>query len=271
MPTHKIYVGDALEVLKTLPDESVDCIVTSPPYYGLKNYCDSDKQIGLEDSPRDYLSILQKVFTECLRILKNEGSLFVVIGDTYYFGGSGTIGKSSEKSINKNKPFKRKDKPDGSNWLVRKQKLLIPMRLASILQDIGFICRNEIIWNKNSVNPCATKDRLLNQFEYIFHFTKKPYYKYNRCINENDIWNIPKPKNNYGHLAVFPKEIPRRCIKLTTDKGDTVLDPFAGSGTTILVAKELDRNAIGIELSPEYCKIAEKRLAQENLKSWVGK
>jgi DNA modification methylase len=260
-----IHQGDVLERLREMPNESVNCVVTSPPYFGLRDYgCDG--QIGLEPTPQEFIGKLAEVFRECRRVLTKDGTCWVNMGDSY--------GQS-------------------------KQLLGIPWRLAFALQDDGWWLRQDIIWAKPNPMPESVTDRCTKAHEYIFLLTKSERYYFDaKAIQERATYpsdgirvNTPKnaalglkPTREYGHkngdfrnprsvwtitpkpypgahFAVFPPDIPRRCILAGCPPGGLVLDPFAGSGTTLAIAVSLGRRAIGVELNPEYVALIEERMS----------
>lgn len=277
--TNKIFRGDSLSSLKNLPNNSIDCIVTSPPYYGQRDY-GMDGQIGNEKTPNEYIDNLVKIFNECKRVLKDSGSLWLNLGDKYNKGNL----------------------------------MGMPWRVALALQDEGWILRNDIIWHKPNAMPHSAKNRLTTDHEYIFFFTKKTkdYYYDQDAIreehktfsqdskmkggrnhfgkkggtpekgknsgnsnlhdgrwdqafhpngrNKRTVWNVPLSKFRGAHFAVFPERLIEPCILAGCPKNGIVLDPFFGAGTTGFVAKQQGRNYLGLELNPEYADIAENRL-----------
>lgn len=227
-----IHCGDSLTILKTLPGESVDCCVTSPPYWGLRDY-GVDGQLGLEKTPEEYVKKMVEVFSEVKRVLKKEGTLWLNLGDSYANTKTGNMETIKNKRVVTN-TFK-KEKPDN---LKQKDLCGIPWRVAFALQADGWYLRQDIIWHKPNPMPESVTDRCTKSHEYIFLLAKsqKYYFDYKQ-IQEKSIW--------------FEAGCP---------EGGIVLDPFFGSGTTGLVAKKLRRNYIGIELNPKYVAMAEKRI-----------
>lgn len=292
-----IIEGDCLEKLKELHAECVDCCVTSPPYYGLRDYGMSE-QIGLEETPEEYIEKLVKVFREVKRVLKNDGTLWVNIGDTYNGAKQGNTETIKHKNVAEQSDFHK------SKWDGAKQKDLIgiPWMLAFALRNDGWYLRQDIIWHKPNPMPEPVKDRCVKSHEYIFLLSKKPHYYFDYeaiqedalCKDDNrggcgrieydgkrnqgtdkkaqvsfvtivekrnkrDVWSIsPKPVRE-AHFATFPEELIKPCILAGSQVGGVVLDPFFGSGTTGRVAMELNRKYIGIELNPEYIEIAGRR------------
>ena len=276
---NNILCGDALPTLQSLPSDLVDTIVTSPPYYLQRNYADAAKQLGQEPSLGEYVSRLVAIFAECRRVLKESGSLWLVIGDKY----------------------------------LRGQQLGMPWRVALAMKDDGWILRSDIIWHKPNAMPSSQKTRPTIDHEYIFFFTRSPQYHYDADAirephvtfsensrmkggrghfhrrggtpeagkfggssnlhdgrwdqafhpggrNKRTVWSIPLSKFRDAHFAVFPKSLVETAIQAGCPEEGVVLDPFLGSGTTALIAKQLGRNYIGIDCVQEYCEMAQRRL-----------
>jgi site-specific DNA-methyltransferase (adenine-specific) len=280
LPLNTIHHGDALQTLRTLPDDAVDCIITSPPYFQQRDYAGSDLQVGSEKTPGEYVARLTEIFGEAQRVLKNTGSLWLVIGDKY----------------------------------VDNRQLGMPWRLALALGDAGWILRSDIIWHKPNAMPSSVKTRPTVDHEYIFFFTKSRDYYYNADAirephvtfsphskmrggrnhfgkrgstpevgknggnnnlhnarwdqafhplgrNKRTVWSIPLSKFRGAHFAVFPEALVKTCILAGCSEQGVVLDPFCGSGTTLAVARDLGRSYIGIDCVAEYCQMARDRLA----------
>lgn len=293
----KILYGDALERLKTIPDNSVNMCVTSPPYYGLRDY-GIEEQIGMELSPALYIEKLVCIFREIRRILKNDGTLWVNIADSYAGSIKSRIKLSDNTEIAK-------------EWhgIKSKDMLGIPWSLAFTLRDDGWYLRSDIIWQKSNCMPESVKDRPTKSYEHIFLLSKSNHYyydyeaiqepvtqgsierakrgvsnkgKYAKGItgqnmqalfmarpnsaerymrNKRDVWTIST--NSYrikGHFAVYPEKLIEPCILAGCPVGGVVIDPFFGSGTTGAVAKKLGREYIGIDINPEYCTMSENRI-----------
>ncbi|AYQ98553.1 methyltransferase [Mycobacterium phage Reptar3000] len=263
-----LYHGDAYTVADGLASGSVDSIVTSPPYFGLRNY-GQPGQYGIEATPAEYVEKLRKLFGELRRVLADDGTLWLNLGDTY----------------------------KGKNLLG------MPWRVALALQDDGWILRNDVVWQKPNAAPQSSRDRLTGRYEHVFLFVKQSSYwfdldpirvKYDgdraasrrarsgrvnkansvasewkpddsKGRNPGDVWTIPTTPFPGSHFATFPQELPRRCILAGCKPGGVVLDPFHGSGTTGLVALGLGRRYVGIELNAAYLDLSlthPKRLAQ---------
>ena len=295
MASFDIHHGDALDVLRGMPSQSVNCCVTSPPYYGLRDY-GVDGQIGLEETPEAYISRLVEVFREVRRVLKDDGTLWVNIGDSYAMSTKGSSGKGEKQISNAGTLLedRRWQIPFG---LKPKDLIGIPWMLAFALRADGWYLRSEIIWHKPNPMPESVKDRPTKAHEQIFLLSKSPKYFYDadavkersvgreiyfgsdryskgsgrndsgsyndtQCSHRNrrSVWTVtPKPYKE-AHFATFPPDLIKPCILAGCPEGGTVLDPFGGSGTTAQVAIENRRNAVLIELNPDYIELIEKRL-----------
>ena len=310
-----LLVGDVIDKLKELPDESVNCVVTSPPYWGLRDY-GNDGQIGLEPTPQDYITKMTDVFREVRRVLRSDGTLWLNIGDSYKPAGKGST-KSGFNERYFGKKFDSDKQSAAENHLDRsgfkadvkdKELVGIPWRLAFALSNDGWYLRQDIIWAKPNVMPESVRDRCTKSHEYIFLMTKSPRYYYDHISikepvsevslkraqsgwktnrpsaktspdgidvekmgerfvnpagrNKRDVWFIPTASFKGAHFAVMPERIVEPCILAGCPQGGVVLDPFFGSGTVGVVAKKNNRSWIGIELNPEYAKLAEERLSK---------
>ena len=259
-----IFEGDALTVLSRLRSESVQCLVTSPPYWGLRDY-NTPEQIGLEPTLPQFLNRLLAVFAEARRVLADDGVFWLNIGDGY------TSGNRGWRAPDRKNPARAMTiRPDTPEGLKPKDLHGIPWRLALALQEDGWYLRADIIWNKPNVTPESVKDRPTRAHEYLFMFTKSEQYYYDRRAilepngrNCRSVWNINTQGFPGAHFATFPPKLIEPCILASTRPGDYVLDPFFGSGTAELVAQQLDRKYIGIELHPEYVAMAAERLAAD--------
>lgn len=246
--------------LQKLPSESVQCIITSPPYWGLRDY-GIEGQIGLEEKLQQYINKLVAVFSEAKRVLKSDGIFWLNIGDGYTSGNRGY--RAPDK---KNKARAMSVRPDTPEGLKPKDLLGIPWRLALALQADGWYLRSDIIWNKPNAMPESVKDRPTRSHEYIFMFTKKEKYYYDyQAIKENGrnrrtVWNVNTMPFPEAHFATFPPALIEPCVLASTVEDNFVLDPFFGSGTVGVVCKKWKRNFVGIELNKEYIEIARKRL-----------
>ncbi len=259
-----IYEGDALTVLRRLPDRSVQSVITSPPYWGLRDYSIPD-QLGLEGTLPKYINALRSIFAETHRVLKDDGIFWLNIGDGYTSGNRGW--RAPDKKNPARAMSVRPETPDG---LKPKDLLGIPWRLAFALQEDGWYLRADIIWHKPNAMPESVKDRPTRSHEYLFMFTKDERYFYDRNAimevsgggkrNRRTVWDIHTQAFPGAHFATFPPGLVEPCIEAATRPGDFILDPFFGSGTAGLVAQQLGRRYVGIELSPAYVELAAERL-----------
>ncbi len=300
--TVRILTGDVRERLLSLPDGSVQCVVTSPPYFGLRDY-GVDGQIGLEPTLAEYVATLVSVFREVRRVLRDDGTCWLNLGDSYGRGARvdnindnkrGLGANTGHVSLTTAGAYGR----GAREHLKPKDLMMVPARVALALQEDGWWLRSDIIWAKKNCMPESVTDRPTSSHEHIFLLTKSARYYYDAEAvreesvsdhpsgngykrdarlsydgrgqdeqwqlqahrNQRNVWHLATEPFPEAHFATFPSEIPRRCIKAGSRVGDTVLDPFLGSGTTLLVADQLGRDGVGIELNPEYAKMAENRI-----------
>ena len=309
-----IHTGDCLEVLRTLPSESIHCCVTSPPYYALRDY-GMGGQIGREASPKEYISRLTEVLTEVRRVLRSDGTLWLNISDTY--AGKGNQGDFTDPK----NPNGRNGQTVALNNKVEgckpKDMIGIPWMLAFALRDSGWYLRNDIIWMKENPMPESVKDRCARCYEHIFLFSKSRKYhfdhlaisepiapgtaerlkrgvngsnKFGKAIpgqvqpqtinrsrahgaitdaeikplrNKRDVWVINTVPFKGSHYAAYPPKLVETCLLAGCPEGGIVLDPFMGSGTTGMVARQLDRHFVGIELNPAFTEMAYRRIGGE--------
>lgn len=293
---NRLLTGDALTVLRTLPDASVQVCVTSPPYWGLRDY-GMPGQLGAEKLPSEYVGRLVAIFTEVRRVLRDDGTLWLNLGDTFINAKGRAHGVDPKQGARR---FGLRPNDVSVPGFKRKDIAGIPWRTAFALQDSGWYLRSDIVWAKPNPMPESVSDRPTRSHEFIFLFTKNLRYFYDAGAiaepvtrgyagstftsgktaraglgrtsekpreekttrNARSVWTItPKPYAG-AHFAVFPPELPRRCILAGSRAGDVVLDPFAGSGTTLAVAAELGRSYIGIDLNPDYSVLVEQRLGK---------
>lgn len=270
-----LYRGDAVCILDSLPDASVDSIVTSPPYYGQRDYRVRG-QVGLERHPQEYITRLVAVFRAARRILKPTGSLWVNLGDTYW-SGKGRSGGIDHKQ--KNRRFLRPQDRTGLRPLCTpKQLLLIPHRFAIAMQEDGWVVRNDNVWYKVNPTPDPAADRSAAVHEYMFHFVLQRRYYYNRnavAVPSNgkrktkslpSVWQIPTATNFKKHIAVFPEALVRTPILATLPPKGVLLDPFCGSGTALglAVAQGCGRRAVGIDISISALREAKMLLTRDS-------
>jgi site-specific DNA-methyltransferase (cytosine-N4-specific) len=256
-----IYQGDAEEVLKRLPENFFRCAVTSPPYWGLRDY-GTTGQIGAEEDPDDYVQRLVAVFGEVRRLLRDDGTLWLNIGDCY------TSGNRNYRAPDKKNPIRAMSyRPKTPPGLKPKDLVGIPWRLAFALQRAGWYLRSDIIWEKPNCMPESVKDRPTRSHEYVFLLTKSLRYFYsaentaeNNGRNRRTVWSIPTEPFPGAHFATFPPSLIEPCILAGSTPGDWVLDPFFGSGTVGTVCEQLQRKYVGIELNQEYINLAIERI-----------
>ncbi|HZZ81004.1 MAG TPA: site-specific DNA-methyltransferase [Gemmataceae bacterium] len=265
-PDLNILTGDSLTILPTLQADSIQCCVTSPPYWGLRDY-DHPAQIGAEASPEDYVRNLVAIFREVRRVLRKDGTFWLNVGDGYARnGGTGNCGPNAMVGNTKKLIQKRNCKvPDC--WGLKDRDLMgLPWRVAFALQMDGWTLRQHITWIKRTAMPESVKNRPTSATESVFLFTKSPTYYYNpdgvrepSGANLRNYWLLTSDGAGNGHPAAFPRELANRCILLGSRPGDTVLDPFGGSGTAGIAAVENRRKAVLIELNPTYAQMGRER------------
>ena len=266
----QILVGDSRQVLGQLATGTVQCCVTSPPYWGLRDY-DHGDQIGDEPSPEEYVSNLVTVFQEVRRVLGDGGTLWLNVGDGY--ARNGGTGRSGPNALvgNTRKLIQQRNCKVPTCWGLKDRDLMgLPWRVAFALQDDGWLLRSKITWIKKAPMPESVKNRPSNASEDIFLFAKSPSYYYdNQAVREEsganlrNYWILGPDPSGVPHPAAFPRELARRCILLGSQPGDVILDPFSGSGTTGVVAAELNRRSILVELNPTYAQQSRARLDQD--------
>lgn len=255
-----IYHGGALEVLKRLPSEHFNCVVTSPPYFWLRDY-NVVGQIGHEETVIGYVEAIASVMDEVYRVLCKDGLVFLNLGDTYY-SGKGKSHGVDRKSTKRRFGLRAVDKSGGLGIGLRpKSTIGVPWRVAIEIARRKWVLRSAIIWHRKHALVEAVKDRPRRSYENIFMFAKQRSYFFNRpalqdVIVEEDVWSISaRPTGTNGvDTAPFPDELVSRCLALGCPEKGNVLDPFAGAGTTIRVALKTGRSATGIDLNPEFCR-----------------
>lgn len=261
-----IFEGDALHTLYKLPSDSIQCAITSPPYWGVRDY-GVDGQIGLEKTLPQYINKLVSIFAEVKRVLKPKGVLWVNIGDGYTSGNRGY--RAPDKKNRARAMSSRPDTPDG---LKPKDLIGIPWRLAFALQENGWYLRTDIVWHKPNAMPESVKDRPSRSHEYIFMFSKSERYDYDGNAikedtvngpkrNKRTIWNVNKQNYQGSHFATFPTELIEPCVLSTSIENDYILDPFSGTGTVGIVSHLYGRHFIGVELNPNYVSMSLDRLS----------
>lgn len=263
----KVIVGDSRHILREFDDDYFQCCITSPPYWSLRDY-NIPGQIGAEESINEYIADLVSVFGEVRRTLRDDGTLWLNIGDSYTSGG-----RTWRAPDKKNPGRAMSYRPPTPEGLKPKDLIGIPWRLAFALQNDGWYLRGDIIWHKPNCQPESVKDRPTRAHEYIFLFSKSEQYYYDydairepasngrSSRNRRSVWSINTRGYNGAHFAVFPTELVNICLQGGSKPGSIVLDPFLGTGTVAEVCLEHDREYVGIELNPEYASMALDRLS----------
>lgn len=254
-----IYQGSSAFVLAKLPEASVHCVITSPPYYWLRDY-GVDGQIGLEETVEAYVKSICGVMDGVKHVLRPDGLLFLNLGDTYY-SGKGKSHGLDRKSNKRRFGLRAVDKSGGLGiGLQRKSIIGIPWRVAIEMSARGWVLRSPIIWHRENCLPESVADRPSRSYEHLFMFAHSRKYFFNKqpLIDqkvEEDMWTIAaRPKAGNGlDTAPYPDELVKRCLQIGCPEGGAVLDPFVGSGTTTRVAVSMGRPAIGIDLNREFC------------------
>ena len=261
-----LHTGDAVQVLRELPTGSADCVVTSPPYWGLRDY-EVPGQYGHESTVEDYVETMCRVFGEVVRVLTPDGTCWLNLGDSY--GGSwgnyvapGSTAPTSRDTTRRHhgclRPPQSRHRP--------KDLMGVPWRVAMALQDDGWLLRNAIIWHKPNGMPASVRDRLTCRYETVFLLARSPHHVFNGGALDpdhlGDVWSISTRPYRSGHVAVGPIEIPLRAIQAGCGPGGVVLDPFSGTATTGLAACQLGRSYIGIDLNPRFHDLAIVELTQ---------
>ena len=268
-----IRLGDARTVLQSLPDGAFNGVVTSPPYYSLRDY-GIKGQIGLEETVPQYVDNVASVMDEVYRVLTDDGVLFLNLGDTYY-SGKGKSHGVDPKSTKRRFGLRPVDRSGGVGIGIRPKSMIgIPWRVAIEMASRGWVLRSAIIWHRKHALPEAVRDRPRRSYENIFMFVRNRRYQFDRQalvdvvevkrFIEEDVWTIPaRHKSTNGmDTAPFPDEVVQRCLDLGCRPGGHVLDPFAGSGTTLRVAVASGRDATGIDLNPVFCRYIVEQLSR---------
>ena len=247
-----------------IPDESIDCVVTSPPYWGLRDY-GLGGQLGLEPTPEEYCANMVAVFREVWRVLKPTGTVWMNLGDSYV--GTGHKGEYTDPKHSEGRNGQAVAINNKVNGLKSKDLVGIPWRVAFALQADGWYIRSDIIWSKPNPLPEPVQDRPTKAHEYVFLLTKSSRYYYDvdaireiTGANKRSVWEISTHAYPEAHFATFPEKLVEPCIMAGCPLGGVVLDPFVGSGTTMAVAQRLGRKGVGTDLSKEYLALASKRM-----------
>jgi DNA modification methylase len=261
----RLYQGDCHKVLKKLPAKSVNCVVTSPPYYWQRDY-QVDGQFGMEATIDGFVNNLRKTFRALWNVLADDGTVWLNLGDTYYSAKGKPHGTDAKHRGRRLPGLRAVDGP--GLGLPRKSMIGMPWRVALGMQKDGWTLRSAIVWTRETAlgEPTA-KDRPHRKYEHIFLFSKKPRYYFNRAgLNgEEDVWVIEPERNSESrgsHYAPYPRQLVERCIDAGCPQGGVVLDPFLGGGTTMSVAVAKGRSAVGVELNSQFCDLVAKRMPQ---------
>lgn len=256
--------------IKLLDDECIDCVITSPPYWALRDY-GTDSQLGLEKTADEFVESLMILFNEIHRVLKPTGTCWVNIGDTYAGSGKGAWAGRNEETDRSKESFTFDQKPEIEEDVNAKSLMMIPERFAlAMIKSQKWTLRNQLIWHKPNVKPETVKDRYTRDYEPIFFFVKNKNYYFKQQTeigadgnyrNKRTVWSIHTSQYKGAHTAVFPPELLYGPIDAGCPPNGLILDPFMGSGTTAAVAKSKGKNFIGFELNSEYIKLAEERIA----------
>tara|TARA_B100000427_G_scaffold271109_1_gene237965 strand:- start:2146 stop:3105 length:960 start_codon:yes stop_codon:yes gene_type:complete len=302
-----VLFGDCRDTLKTLHAQITTGIaerpqmcVTSPPYYGLRDYGGKEQQIGMEQSPEEYIAEMVKVFSSVRDVLADDGTLWVNIGDTYYnYRSDGNYPKQTVAKTRQDLPTSTPVRGNKLEGYKSKDLIGIPWMLAFALRADGWWLRQDIIWHKPNPMPESVRDRCTKSHEYIFLLSKSKNYKYdNEAIkepvkqdwgtrdrtegkyhnegtglqphsgltksydkkNKRSVWSVTNKPYKGAHFAVFPPDLIEPCILAGSNEGDVILDPFMGSGTTAMVAKKHNRHYIGCELNRDYATLQTDRI-----------
>ena len=257
----QVLRGDSRQVLRTLAANRFNCVVTSPPYYWQRDYA-IENQIGLEDNISDYVIAIADSMDQVRRVLSKDGVLFLNLADTYYSAKGQPKGRDKK---NRARRFGLRAVDASGLGVPRKTLIGIPWRVSLEMITRGWVLRSPIVWRRQAPMPEPTaKDRPWRTYEHVFMFSKSPRYKFNRLAlnGDEDVWTIsarPRP-NNGLHSASFPEDLVKKCLDVGCDKEGEVLDPFAGTGTTLKVAVESGRSAVGVDLKLEFCEYIAKSL-----------
>lgn len=294
MQINHVHIGDNRQVLKTFPDKSVNCCITSPPYFGLRDY-GHEGQIGLEETPEQFVAQMVAVFREVRRVLRDDGVLWLNLGDSYNGSCANNSGNNGYNDGRKNR--RERFSTGGLVGLKPKDLIGIPWMVAFALRADGWYLRQDIIWHKPNPMPESVTDRCTKAHEYIFLLSKSERYWYdadaiaekaeikkgirvfgakvqdgtmrqdigrtftdNGKRNRRSVWTVPTAPYSEAHFATYPPDLIRPCVLAGCPEGGVVLDPFFGSGTTGQVSLEYGRKFVGIELNPEYARLAERRI-----------
>lgn len=263
-----ILTGDCREALRGLPEGSARCCVTSPPYWGLRDY-GCEEQIGLETSIDDYVGALVETFAQVRRVLTDDGTLWLNLGDSYCGPAGGGQGKNGQRASRTYTA--RIGLTKIAEGMKPKDLVGVPWMVAFALRADGWFLRSEIIWHKPNAMPESIRDRPTRAHETIFLLSKSRRYFYderggsedavgNGRRNRRSVWSVTTKPTHEHHFAAFPPDLVAPCIAAGSAPGDLVVDPFSGTATTGLVALRLGRRYLGVELNPTYAEASRERL-----------
>ena len=267
LPESLLLCGDAEDALSLVPDCSVQTVLTSPPYWSLRDY-EIDNQIGRNDSLDAYIERIVGAFEEMRRVLREDGTVWLNVGDSYTSGN-----RTYRAPDRKNRARAMQVRPPTPEGLKPKDLIGVPWRLALALQSAGWWVRSEVIWYKPNAHPESVRDRPTKAHETVFLLSKgKDYYYDVKAVQGpggrrlRSVWELPtEPVRRTDsweddHPAMMPISLARRCVEITSRKDDIVLDPYAGSGTSLLAAQQLGRRWIGVEIKPSFVDLIEHRM-----------
>ena len=262
-----LICGDASRALGLLPETSIQTVVTSPPYWSLRDY-DVEAQIGRDDNLHAYVRSIVDAFEQVKRVLRDDGTVWLNVGDSYTSGN-----RRYRAPDRKNRARAMRVRPPTPEGLKPKDLIGVPWRLAFALQDAGWWLRQENIWHKPNAHPESVRDRPTRAHETVFLLSKQKDYYYDtdsirgpQGRRLRTVWDIPtepvKRLNGHtdDHPAMMPVSLARQCVAITSHRDSVVLDPYAGSGTTLLAAQELGRRWVGIELKSSFVDLIERRI-----------
>ena len=272
-----LLCGDANRALELLPDESAQTVLTSPPYWSLRDY-DVEDQVGRDDSLTDYLASIVGTFEKLKRVLRDDGTVWLNAGDAFTSGN-----RRYRAPDRKNRARAMGVRPPTPQGLKPKDLIGLPWRMAFALQDAGWWIRSEVIWHKPNAHPESVGDRPTKAHETVFLLSKSQnyYYEVEAVCGPNGrrlrtVWDIPtEPRKRLDdqaddHPAPMPMTLARRCLSITSREDSVVLDPYAGSGTTLLAARELGRKWVGIKLKPSFVDLIERRMQSDRSGGCAG-
>ena len=266
LDTSVLVCGSASDALELLPDRCVRTVVTSPPYWSLRDY-DVERQIGRDDVLADYVASIVQTFEKVRRVLTDDGTVWLNVGDAYTSGN-----RRYRAPDRKNRARAMDVRPVTPEGLKPKDLIGVPWRLAFALQDAGWWLRSEVVWHKPNAHPESVRDRPTKAHETVFLLSKSQDYHYDiEAVRGpggrrlRTVWDVPtEPVKRNGamddHPAMMPMKLARRCVAITSRPDDVVLDPYAGSGTTLIAAQDLGRRWVGVELNPAYVDLIERRI-----------